>query len=203
MPMGREQAAGNDRIDKAMIHLRKPSKIAALLLTALLVGVFAGMARSDTAGQVLDPAAAPTPNATHPPSATATVSAPPSDVPPAASAAPHELPPPPRPTPEQQFAALTLEQRVGQLFMVAAKADGTDADTVADLVDNHVGNIYLAGRSQAGVAATASVVARLRGAVSPASAVCRNRPGGRLRPSPQGTGFPAYSRCLGTGQFEP
>lgn len=161
-----------------MVPLRKPSKIkpskiGALLLTALLVGVFAGIARSDTSSQALDSVAAPTRNATHPPSAvptpTTTVSATPSERPPAASAEPHDPPPPPRPTPEQQFADLTLEQRVGQLFMVAAKADGTDANTVADLLNDHGGNIYLAGRSQAGVAATALVVAGLRAAVSPGS----------------------------------
>ncbi|BAS17102.1 hydrolase, hydrolyzing O-glycosyl compounds [Arthrobacter sp. Hiyo8] len=53
--------------------------------------------------------------------------------------------------------------------MVAAKADGSDSSAVADLLNNHVGNIYLAGRSQAGVAATASVVAKLRAGISPAS----------------------------------
>lgn len=53
---------------------------------------------------------------------------------------------------------------MGQLFMVAANAGGSDADVVAGLLGRHIGNIYLAGRSQAGVAATAAVVASLRAA---------------------------------------
>ncbi|GAA4029377.1 glycoside hydrolase family 3 protein [Arthrobacter methylotrophus] len=162
---------GNDRIDKAMIHLLKPSKIPLLILTALVAALFAGVARSDTAGQTPDPVAAPTPDPTYSASAMAAPSgsSAPSDRTPIAPAKPHELPPPPRPTPEQRLAALTLEQRVGQLFMVAAKADGSDAGPVSGLLNDHVGNIYLAGRSQAGVAATASLVAELKADISPAA----------------------------------
>ncbi|MFF1828676.1 glycoside hydrolase family 3 N-terminal domain-containing protein [Paenarthrobacter sp. NPDC058040] len=69
----------------------------------------------------------------------------------------------------QQLSALSLEQRAGQLFMVAAKATGPDPGTMEALGKYHVGNVYLSGRSKAGAAATAGVVASLNGTVSPAT----------------------------------
>ena len=101
--------------------------------------------------------------ATAPPS-----SASPSVTTPAATATPSAAPKP-RPTatpatPENTLASLSLEQRVGQLFMVGANAGGSDSDAVAELLGRHIGNFYLAGRSQAGVAPTAAVVASLRAA---------------------------------------
>jgi beta-N-acetylhexosaminidase len=62
-----------------------------------------------------------------------------------------------------------VEQRVGQLFMVAAKATGAEPATMAALNKYHVGNVYLSGRSKAGTATTASVVSALTGTVSAAT----------------------------------
>ncbi|MGA8791117.1 MAG: glycoside hydrolase family 3 N-terminal domain-containing protein [Paenarthrobacter sp.] len=70
---------------------------------------------------------------------------------------------------EQQLAALSLEQRVGQLFMVAAKATGAEPGTMQALREYHTGNVYLSGRSKAGSAATAGVVSSLTGTVSSAT----------------------------------
>ncbi|MEJ1113923.1 glycoside hydrolase family 3 N-terminal domain-containing protein [Paenarthrobacter sp. CCNWLY172] len=70
---------------------------------------------------------------------------------------------------EQQLAALSLEQRVGQLFMVAAKATGAEPGTMQALKEYHAGNVYLSGRSKAGSAATAAVVSSLTGTVSTAT----------------------------------
>jgi len=100
------------------------------------------------------------PTATHPPP---TATTPPGTPKPVPTPVPTRTTPA-VPTPEQQLAALDLRERVGQLFMVAANAGGSDADAVAGLLGRHIGNIYLAGRSQAGVAATAAVVASLRAA---------------------------------------
>ncbi|WP_347107923.1 glycoside hydrolase family 3 N-terminal domain-containing protein [Paenarthrobacter sp. S56] len=60
-----------------------------------------------------------------------------------------------------------MEQRVGQLFMVAAKATGPEPATIAALDKYHVGNVYLSGRSQAGATATAGVVRSLTDLVRP------------------------------------
>jgi|GEM_PF-524572 len=109
------------------------------------------------------PSGTPTarPSATQPPP---TASTPPGTPKPVPTPTPSNRPPA-VPTPEQQLAALDLKERVGQLFMVAANAGGSDANVVAGLLGGqHIGSIYLAGRSQAGVAATADVVGSLRAA---------------------------------------
>jgi len=70
---------------------------------------------------------------------------------------------------EQQLASLSLEQRVGQLFMVAAKATGAEPATMEALTKYHAGNVYLSGRSSAGTAATAGIVTSLTSTVSAAT----------------------------------
>ncbi|WP_223940563.1 glycoside hydrolase family 3 N-terminal domain-containing protein [Arthrobacter sp. StoSoilB22] len=70
---------------------------------------------------------------------------------------------------EKQLAALSLEQRVGQLFMVASKATGAEPGTMEALTKYHAGNVYLSGRSKAGTAPTAAVVSSLTGTVSAAT----------------------------------
>ena len=105
------------------------------------------------------PSAVPTPS---PQAASPTQSAPPS-TPPAASPAPA---PGTVSAAEQQLAGLSLEQRVGQLFMVAAKATGAEPATLQALTKYHAGNVYLSGRSKAGTAPTANVVSSLTSTVS-------------------------------------
>ena len=72
-------------------------------------------------------------------------------------------------TPAQHLAQMTMGQRVGQLFMVAANATGASQATMNVLSWDHVGNVYLAGRSYAGISATAAVVQRMTGTVSAAT----------------------------------
>ncbi|VXB01942.1 Beta-N-acetylhexosaminidase [Arthrobacter sp. 9V] len=105
------------------------------------------------------PSAVPTPS---PQAASPTQSAPPS-TPAAASPAPA---PGTVSAAEQQLAGLSLEQRVGQLFMVAAKATGAEPATLQALTKYHAGNVYLSGRSKAGTAPTANVVSSLTSTVS-------------------------------------
>jgi beta-N-acetylhexosaminidase len=108
------------------------------------------------------------------------------------------------PTPAQQLARLTLPQRVGQLFMVAATATGADASTMSDLTRFHVGNVYLAGRSRAGTAATAAVVRRMTATVSAATtggirlAVATDQEGGFVQVL-SGPGFSAIPTALSQG----
>ena len=64
-------------------------------------------------------------------------------------------------TPVSVLDGLTLEQRVGQLFMVGSSAKVAEPATVAAVRDRFVGSVFLSGRSSAGVAATATVVAAL------------------------------------------
>jgi beta-N-acetylhexosaminidase len=61
---------------------------------------------------------------------------------------------------------MDMAQRVGQLFMVATGATGASAATLSTLSSYHVGNVYLAGRSSAGTAATAAEVRRMTATVN-------------------------------------
>lgn len=84
---------------------------------------------------------------------------------PSASAPTPTPTPTPSPTPSATPApgpvdALSLEERVGQLFMVGTKATAASSTTLAAVDDRHAGGIFLSGRSRAGVAATAEVVSR-------------------------------------------
>ena len=111
-------------------------------------------------------------------------------------------------TPEQQLAKLTLPQRVGQLFMVAAGATGADINTMSDLKNFHVGSAYLAGRSSAGVSATAAVVNKMKGAVSAASdgnvplAIATDQEGGYVQVL-SGPGFSTIPTALVQGGKTP
>jgi beta-N-acetylhexosaminidase len=116
----------------------------------------------------------------------------------------HTAAAPAAPTPAQQLARLTLAQRVGQLFMVAATATGADANTMSDLTRYHVGNVYLAGRSRAGTAATAAVIRRMTATVSAATtggirlAVATDQEGGFVQVL-SGPGFSAIPTALSQG----
>ena len=77
------------------------------------------------------------------------------------SAAPSTAPPASptaTPTPADPIADLSLEQRVGQLFMVGTSVGGPDPITLDAVSQQHVGGIFLHGRSSAGVAAAAAFV---------------------------------------------
>src|SRR4051812_10950974 len=67
------------------------------------------------------------------------------------------------------FAHLTLEQQVGEVFMVGAPATGAGAATTSAIRDRHVGNVILTGRSAAGTSATAAVTGSLRALATPAA----------------------------------
>uniref|UniRef100_UPI0006E373C5 glycoside hydrolase family 3 N-terminal domain-containing protein n=1 Tax=Peterkaempfera griseoplana TaxID=66896 RepID=UPI0006E373C5 len=59
---------------------------------------------------------------------------------------------------DRVLAAMTEDQRIGQLFMGGLAAARPDPARVGILRDNHVGSIMLTGRSAAGTAATRRIV---------------------------------------------
>jgi len=65
--------------------------------------------------------------------------------------------PAPSPT-ATPFEELSLEQRVGQLFVVGTPATAAGAEALAAVRNLHVGGVFLAGRSELGVDATRAVV---------------------------------------------
>ncbi|MDP5227177.1 MULTISPECIES: glycoside hydrolase family 3 N-terminal domain-containing protein [Arthrobacter] len=112
----------------------------------------------------------------------------------------------PGPTPTPPSGGLTLRQEAGQLFLVAAKANGSDLGAASAALQAGVGNFYLNGRTTAGVAATADVVAQLRGAVSSATPlaplIASDQEGGQVQVL-RGPGFSVIPSALQQGQLAP
>ncbi|MEV7693741.1 glycoside hydrolase family 3 N-terminal domain-containing protein [Microbacterium sp. NPDC089189] len=110
--------------------------------------------------------------------------------------------PSPTPTAVDPIDALTLEQRVGQLFMVGTSVDGADPTTLAAIADPGIGGIFLHGRSTAGTAGTAALVAQFT-AVHPASAphlwVATDQEGGDVQVL-AGDGFEQMPTALTSAQ---
>lgn len=140
------------------------------------------------------PSTAPAPSATQQGNSARTSSAPPSD--PIASAA------------QQALDSMTLPQKVGQVLMVSSPVGGPDANTVAALTTYHVGNVFLKGRSHAGSAAVAAVVAQIRSQVSAQSTagvqqfVATDQEGGLVQIL-NGPGFSPIPSALNQGTLAP
>jgi beta-glucosidase-like glycosyl hydrolase len=103
--------------------------------------------------------------------------------------------------PAAVLASMTLEQQVGEVFMVGGPATGVGSDTVAAVRDRHVGSVILTGRSTAGTAATAAVTAGLQTLATPAATagtrllVATDQEGGDVQVL-QGPGFSAIPTAL-------
>lgn len=76
--------------------------------------------------------------------------------------------PSPTPTPDP-LAALSLEQRVGQLFMVGTDVASATPATLSAIPDRHAGSIFLHGRTTAGAAAVAALVAQFTALAPPST----------------------------------
>ena len=104
------------------------------------------------------------------------------------------------------IAGMSLEQQVGQLFMVGTTASSAQAITLGLIAHRHLGNVFLSGRSRLGVAGTAAVVASLRSAVPRGSAggipllVATDQEGGQVQVL-QGPGFDAIPSGVQQGEL--
>ncbi|WP_285138235.1 glycoside hydrolase family 3 N-terminal domain-containing protein [Microbacterium sp. lyk4-40-TSB-66] len=116
-------------------------------------------------------ACAPTPAPEVPPTATTTPS-------------PTRTPTPtPTPTPDP-LAAMSVADRVGQMFMVGTSVEGADPTTLAAVVDDRIGGVFLHGRSDAGAPAIAQLVAQFTSASGtdrPALWVATDQEGGTVQ----------------------
>lgn len=110
------------------------------------------------------------------------------------------------PSPAQVLRAMSLEQRVGQLFMVGTPADEVDRHTRAQIGRYHVGNVMLTGRSYDGVREPRRVARAMRAAVTPAATggvrlfVATDQEGGLVRVL-QGPGFSEMPAALAQGRW--
>lgn len=133
------------------------------------------------AGCVPEPA--PTPSATSTPSATATPTA------------------TPTPTPDP-LAGWSLEDKVGQMFMVGTSVNGADPTTLAAVRDDRIGGIFLHGRSDAGAQATADLVSGFTSVVAagqPELWVATDQEGGTVQVL-SGPGFDDIPSAVDQGQ---
>ena len=108
--------------------------------------------------------------------------------------------------PAQVLADMTLQQRVGQLFMVGTPADRVDQRTRAQIGRYHVGNVMLTGRSYDGVRQPKHVSKVMRAEVDAASTdrvrlfVATDQEGGLVRVL-QGPGFSDIPTALVQGTW--
>ncbi|MCT9870092.1 glycoside hydrolase family 3 N-terminal domain-containing protein [Paenarthrobacter aurescens] len=188
--------------------MRKTQTIASLGMSIAAAGALVAMASGCSTGNgTSGPTSAegpPSASSSPPGSPAPTTSAAAPTTQPASPSTPSAAPAPASSAPsvaEQQLAALSLEQRVGQLFMVASKATGAEPGTMEALKTYHAGNVYLSGRSKAGAAATAAVVSSLTATVSPATTggvplfVATDQEGGYVQVL-SGPGFSAIPTAL-------
>lgn len=84
----------------------------------------------------------------------------------AAATAPAPAAPSSQPAPADPLEGWSLEQKVGQLIMVGVEADAPSPASSAAVTDHHVGNIFVAGRTQAGSQSVSGVIGSLTGLVS-------------------------------------
>ena len=114
--------------------------------------------------------------------------------------------PPATPTPTASpdpLAGLTVEQRVGQVFMVGTTATAAEAATLSAVRDKFVGGVFLSGRTHAGTAATAAVVAQFTAAASPERPldISTDQEGGQVQVL-QGPGFSEIPSGLQQGAMD-
>lgn len=106
--------------------------------------------------------------------------------------------PTPSVTPADPLAGMSLEERVGQLFMVGTHVSAPDPITVTAVGEQHVGGVFLHGRSSAGVDATTTLVESFAAAQEPAEVplwVATDQEGGDVQVL-SGPGFDSIPTAL-------
>lgn len=106
---------------------------------------------------------------------------------------------------DQVHAAMTRDQRIGQLFMVATPADSVSAGLRSVVSEQHVGNVILMGRSTSGADHIRSVTTSLQRLTEPADATATvpaflsaDQEGGDVQVL-QGSGFSRMPTALSQG----
>lgn len=103
---------------------------------------------------------------------------------------------------------MTPEQRAGQIVMMSVPVTGLDAASLSALRSDHIGNVFLKGRTTAGAAAVANVVRAARaeatGGAAPAvgAFVATDQEGGQVQIL-RGPGFSDIPSALAQGSMDP
>ena len=104
------------------------------------------------------------------------------------------------------LARMTEAQRVGQLVMVSAALSGVTQQTKDAVTRYHVGSVFLAGRSSAGVSSVRSTVSKLQALATPAATsgvpllVGVDQEGGQVQ-TLSGSGFSTIPTALKQGTY--
>lgn len=104
------------------------------------------------------------------------------------------------------LAGMSLEQRVGQLFMVGTPATSASSATLAQIGRYHVGNVMLTGRSYAGTRGPARVAAKMQARTTKAATdgvrllVSTDQEGGHVQVL-RGRGISAIPTALRQGRY--
>jgi len=128
--------------------------------------------------------------------------------PPTTTPAPSGTPAPSPTPPADPIAGMTLEQRVGQLFMVGTPASGAASGSLDAVRTLQLGGVFLSGRSAAGSAATAAVVAAFTALVADGADagvplfVATDQEGGQVQVL-SGPGFERIPSALEQGASDP
>ncbi|WP_246036139.1 glycoside hydrolase family 3 N-terminal domain-containing protein [Sinomonas susongensis] len=182
-----------------------------LILGGLAAVIVPGLVASSTPPRAAPPTSpsftrpVPTPrSSTSSPTPSAT---PPQPSPPASSAPPPSAPPPPQTRAQQLLASMSLEQRAGQVVMTSIPVSGLDAASLAALGSDHIGNVFLKGRTTAGAGAVAGVVRSARAETSSATLgvapfVATDQEGGQVQIL-RGPGFSDMPSALAQGSMTP
>lgn len=107
---------------------------------------------------------------------------------------------------QQVLAGMSTAQRVGQLFMVGVSSTAPTSAQLSMITDDHLGGVYLAGKSSAGVTATKTVTDALKArATSTGGAglwVGTDQEGGQVQRL-TGSGFDDMPTALAQGAEDP
>ncbi|WP_258066950.1 glycoside hydrolase family 3 N-terminal domain-containing protein [Arthrobacter sp. GMC3] len=132
----------------------------------------------------------------------------PSSASPAPTSSPTAPPNPGKDLAAQKLAAMSLEQRVGQILMVSSPVTGADANSLYALDTLYVGNVFMKGRSTAGVAGIAEQVQAITGHISGDRTqgarpfVATDQEGGFVQIM-RGPGFDDMPQAIEQGQLAP
>src|SRR2546427_5573128 len=109
---------------------------------------------------------------------------------------------------DQVFAAMTLDQRIGQLFELGLAGDRLGPTEINLIQTDHIGSVWFVDRSYAGAAAIHAVAAAVQAQVSSTATanvrffIAANQEGGLIQ-AMQGPGFSQIPTAVVQGTWDP
>src|SRR5438552_3537171 len=109
---------------------------------------------------------------------------------------------------DQVFAAMTLDQRIGQLFELGLASDRLGSTEINLIQTDHIGSVWFIDRSYAGAAAIHAVAAAVQAQVSSTATanvrffIAANQEGGLIQ-AMQGPGFSQIPTAVVQGTWDP